>query len=265
CRPGADELLVDGVTSTAIGRSRHAGDKKLVLARAPRCSLRRGGSRARPAMLSRAGRRGTAVGPSPFSCSRHRGRARSRSGALTALAASLARVGGILLAEAAGTLLTTLAASLARISGIRLTEAARTLLTTLLPLLARIRSIRLTEAARTLLTTLLPRLAGVGGVGLAEAAGALLAALLAGLARIRGVALTEAAGAGLTALLRLILGIVPVPELPGVVLVRHCGTPFVFAGRRTRPSHLLVTSTLEPPHRLRQRTDPSGRTVLRTS
>src|SRR5699024_9638132 len=145
-------------------------------------------------------------------CSRHRGRACSRSGALTALAASLARVGGILLAEAARTLLTTLAAGL-----------------------ARIRSIRLTEAARTLLTALLTRLA-----------------------RIRGVALTEAAGAGLAALLRLILGIVPVPELPGVVLVRHCGTPFVFAGRRTRPSHLLVPSTLEPPRPLRQRSDPSG-------
>src|SRR5699024_7372523 len=51
-----------------------------------------------------------------------------------------------------------------------------------------------------------------------------------GLARIRRIGLTEAARALLTALLGLLLGVVPVAELSGIVLISHHGTPFLVTG-----------------------------------
>src|SRR5699024_7370884 len=53
-----------------------------------------------------------------------------------------------------------------------------------------------------------------------------LAALATGLARIGRVRLAEAARALLTALLGLLLGVVPVAELSGIVLISHRGTPW---------------------------------------
>src|SRR5699024_4454640 len=67
--------------------------------------------------------------------------------------------------------------------------------------------------------------AGSAVAALLGASGA-LAALATGLARIGGVGLAEAARALLTALLGLLLGVVPVAELSGIVLISHRGTPW---------------------------------------
>src|SRR5699024_10500185 len=66
--------------------------------------------------------------------------------------------------------------------------------------------------------------------GRAPGASGALAALATGLARIRRIGLTEAARALLTTLLGLLLGVVPVAELSGIVLISHHGTPFLVTG-----------------------------------